>query len=196
MFRFHLIPLTALVALCPSCGSGERESALDQGSALGVYASFPMRRANGFPEFDPLATVLPPPPFQGEEIFPCVECHDPDFMESDPEVRALGDPHDVMPVFAHAEYRLWCFDCHDNEDRDLLKLASGETIPFEEAPRLCGQCHGEQHRDWVGGVHGLRTGAWNGAKDVHTCASCHDAHAPLSKPIEPMAGPLRPERNR
>ena len=65
--------------------------------------------------------------------------------------------HDDI-VLQHDEEHRWCLDCHDAADRDLLHLASGERVPFEESYRLCGQCHGEKLRDWRAGVHGRRTG--------------------------------------
>jgi hypothetical protein len=190
--------LTAIALLIGAgCGGHEQQAAEDgHGAEIGVYASFPLRHGSGFPEPDPQATVADMPPFESEDIFPCVDCHDPDFMEVDPTPRELGEPHDVMPEFAHAPHRLWCLDCHDAEDRDMLKLASGATLPFEEAPQLCGQCHGEQHKDWIAGAHGLRTGYWNGEKTVQPCAACHDAHSPLFKPIAPMPGPKKPETTR
>ena len=48
----------------------------------------------------------------------------------------------------------------------MLHLASGERVPFDESYRLCGQCHGEKQRDWRAGVHGRRTGEWNGAQGL------------------------------
>ena len=47
-------------------------------------------------------------------------------------------------VLKHDEEHRWCLDCHDADDRDLLHLASGERVPFDESYRLCGQCHGEK----------------------------------------------------
>lgn len=188
--------MAAVLLAGTGCGTHETEEALEEGAALGAYASFPLRGGTGTPEMHPDITVADPPPFQGEEIFPCVDCHDPDFMEVDTTRRELADPHDTMPEYAHAAHRMWCMDCHDAEDRDMLHLASGETLPFEEAPRLCGQCHSEEHRDWVVGVHGLVNGMWNGPRTIQPCASCHDAHAPAYGKIDLMPGPKKPEVTR
>ena len=196
MLSARSLSMVAVLLAGTSCGAREHEASLEQGAALGVYASFPLRHGSAFPEMDAAVTVAPPPPFVGEDIFPCIECHDPDFMEVDPTPRELGDPHDTMPEFTHAAHRLWCMDCHDAEDRDLLRLASGQTLPFEEAPQLCGQCHATQHRDWIVGVHGLVNGKWNGPRTMQPCASCHDAHAPQFGSIAPMPGPKKPEVTR
>ena len=39
-------------------------------------------------------------------------------------------------------------------------------MSFAESYVLCGQCHGEKLRDWRAGVHGRRTGQWNGHKTL------------------------------
>jgi hypothetical protein len=92
----------------------------------------------------------------------------------------------------HDEENRWCLDCHDADNRDVLHLAGGQEIPFEESFRLCGQCHGEKYRDWRAGVHGRRSGSWNGHKTYLLCAHCHNPHAPAFEPIEPLPPPVRP----
>lgn len=180
--------LTALSIVPAACGEHHQEDAY-------FASAFPNRHPDSFPVMSEFAVLRDAPEFQGDEIFPCSDCHDPDFMETDPTVRDLEDPHDVMPPLAHGAGRLWCMDCHDPEDRDMLRLSSGKTIEFEQAPQLCGQCHGEQYRDWHGGAHGKRLGHWQDGKpkDVLVCANCHDAHAPQFTPIKPMPAPKRPE---
>jgi hypothetical protein len=107
--------------------------------------------------------------------------------------RALVAAHDDI-VLRHDEEQRWCLDCHDATNRDRLHLASGELVPFEESYRLCGQCHGEKHRDWRAGVHGRRIGSWSGRKEYLLCVHCHDPHAPRFAPIEPKPAPWRPTR--
>lgn len=136
-----------------------------------------------------LALEVPPPPFS-EGIFPCSECHKD--METNMRRRQLKNEHTGI-VLKHDEENRWCLDCHDAEDRDKLHLASGVKIPFEESYRLCGQCHGDKYRDWRFGVHGRRTGMWNGEKGYLLCAHCHNPHQPHFKPIKPLPPPLRPE---
>jgi formate-dependent nitrite reductase cytochrome c552 subunit len=91
---------------------------------------------------------------------------------------------------------MWCFDCHNLADRDSLRLAGGEKVPFTESWKLCRQCHGEKGRDWKAGVHGKRTGHWDGKKQYLLCAHCHDPHSPKFKPIRPEPAPVRPDRIR
>jgi hypothetical protein len=132
---------------------------------------------------------VPPPPFS-EDIFPCSDCHAD--MEPNPERRELVDMHEDI-VLDHAEGQRWCLDCHNLSDRDTLRLVSGEVIPFTESYRLCGQCHGDKFRDWKVGIHGKRTGFWNGEKQYLLCAHCHNPHSPSFKPLQPMPPPVRPE---
>ena len=101
--------------------------------------------------------------------------------------------HDDI-VLKHDEEHRWCLDCHDADNRDSLHLASGERVPFDESYRLCGQCHGEKLRDWRAGVHGRRTGEWNGQKSYLLCAHCHNPHQPRFKPLAPKPAPRRPTR--
>jgi hypothetical protein len=135
---------------------------------------------------------LPPPPFT-EGVFPCSDCHDPDMLPSNPERRKLRIAHQEIELKHDAEHR-WCLDCHDAEDRDQLHLAGGELVPFESSYMLCGQCHGDKYRDWRAGVHGRRTGNWDGEKSYLLCVHCHDAHDPAFKPLTPKPPPTRPVR--
>ncbi|MEI6668831.1 MAG: hypothetical protein WCP29_11800 [Acidobacteriota bacterium] len=129
-----------------------------------------------------------PPPFT-DGIFPCTACHKD--LKVNRTRRVLTDMHTEIDFSHDAEHR-WCLDCHDATDRDHLHLASGELVPFDESYRLCGQCHGEKFRDWRAGIHGRRTGEWNGRKKYLLCASCHNPHQPRFKPIVPKPAPVRP----
>ena len=131
------------------------------------------------------------PPFT-DGIFPCNDCHID--IEPNPVRRDLVDMHDdITAMFDHDSENRWCLDCHDVTQRDSLRLASGKRIGFDESYKLCGQCHGDKLRDWRVGVHGKRTGEWNGKKHYLLCVHCHNPHSPRFKPIEPMPPPVRQE---
>ena len=132
---------------------------------------------------------VPPPPFS-EDIFPCSECHAD--QEPNPQRRELEMHEDI--VLKHAEQNRWCLDCHDAKNRDMLHLADGELVDFKESYRLCGQCHGPKLRDWKAGVHGRRTGSWNGQKRYLLCAHCHNPHSPKFKKLKPEPAPVKPGR--
>jgi hypothetical protein len=132
---------------------------------------------------------VPPPPFS-EGIFPCTQCHNKD-LPTNPTRRKLEVAHDDIHL-RHGQ-NLWCLDCHNADNRDTLRSASGEPIPFDESYNLCGQCHGEKLRDWKVGVHGKRAGEWNGRKSYLLCVNCHNPHDPKFKAIAPLPPPVRPE---
>ena len=127
-----------------------------------------------------------------EGAFPCTDCHDPEFPVNGKR-RELVLAHDEIEL-RHDEEHRWCLDCHDGANRDQLHLANGTPVPFEESYRLCGQCHGDKYRDWRAGVHGRRTGSWDGPKQYLLCVHCHNAHAPAFQPIAPEPAPQRPRR--
>ena len=134
---------------------------------------------------------VPPPPFS-EGIYPCSNCHAG--QPVDRKRRQLSAMHTDI-VLKHDETHRWCLDCHDATNRDVLHLASGERVPFDESYRLCGQCHGEKYRDWRAGVHGRRTGNWNGAKGYLLCAHCHNPHQPRFHALAPKPAPRPPSRD-
>jgi hypothetical protein len=132
---------------------------------------------------------VPPPPFS-EGVFPCSTCHK--LLTPNPARRELQYHTEI--VLKHDEEHRWCLDCHDANNRDVLHLANGDHVSFDESYKLCGQCHGEKLRDWKAGVHGRRTGFWNGEKQYLLCVHCHWPHEPRFKPIEPKPAPVRPTR--
>lgn len=134
--------------------------------------------------------LVPPPPWSDTGYFPCSECHAE--LEVNPQRRALEEMHDEIEL-DHGPADRWCFDCHNPDDRDQLRLVNGRLIGFEESYLLCGQCHGTIYRDWRHGIHGRRQGYWNGGKSYLLCAHCHDPHAPAYHAIEPLPPPVRPQ---
>jgi len=133
---------------------------------------------------------VPPPPFT-EGIFPCTACHDGTNLKVNRQRRELKDMHSDI-VLKHGPESRWCLDCHDPLNRDRLHLDSGELIPFTVSYELCGQCHGEKLRDWRAGVHGKRTGSWNGQKQYLLCVNCHNPHSPHFQALKPMPPPVTP----
>lgn len=139
----------------------------------------------------PEGIQVPKPPFS-EGIFPCTSCHDGKTLKVNPKPRQLTAMHDDI-VLKHGPASRWCLDCHDATDRDKLHLVSGEKIDFTVSYRLCGQCHGDKYRDWRVGVHGKRTGSWNGPKQYLLCVNCHNPHSPHFRPLKPMPPPTPPQ---
>jgi hypothetical protein len=131
---------------------------------------------------------VPRPPFS-EGIFPCSSCHAG--MDVNTKKRELKEEHTCIKLH-HAESARWCLDCHDPRNRDKLKLANGDLIDFTESYLLCGQCHGTNYRDWKAGIHGKRTGYFDGKKMYYLCVDCHSPHDPKFKPLKPEPPPYKP----
>ncbi|MCB9558295.1 MAG: hypothetical protein H6707_19415 [Deltaproteobacteria bacterium] len=163
--------------------------AVKAASAANGSASSRPATAHGS-EMNPLDYPVPQPPFS-EGIFPCTECHETTEKPNTTR-RELTEEHESIKL-EHGP-RKWCFSCHNPTDRDKLRLADGELIPFTVSYRLCGQCHGPKLREWRVGIHGKRTGYWNGKKRYLLCAHCHNPHSPHFKPIKPLPPPRRPLR--
>lgn len=136
--------------------------------------------------------AVTPPPFS-DGVFPCNDCHA--FHKPNGVRRKLEWHEDITDIFNHDSENRWCLDCHDLENRDSLRLASGKLLDFKESYKLCGQCHGDKLRDWKVGVHGKRTGEWNGRKEYYLCVSCHNPHSPKFKPVKPEAPPFREDES-
>jgi hypothetical protein len=142
----------------------------------------------------PAATAAPEYPSAKPAVlssnnFPCSNCHSG--MTPDSSRRPLSF-HAEIKVNKHGEQRMWCHGCHDAADRDHLRLAGGEKVPFPELHRLCGQCHENIYRHWKAGVHGKRTGSWDGENRHYLCTQCHNPHSPRFKPLKPEPAPRRP----
>ena len=136
------------------------------------------------------AQLIPVESFSSD-YFPCNDCHSE--LEPNTLRRELVEMHDDI-IFDHDSENRWCLACHNTNDRDSLVLAGGKLLGFNESYKLCGQCHGPKYRDWKLGIHGKRTGEWNGQKQYRLCVHCHDPHSPKFKSLKPMPPPRRPEQ--
>ena len=176
----HLVQLSALETPLPVVAAEEPEGPLAS-SEVSSATSTQVGRVQDI--------QVPPPPFT-EDIFPCMDCHSE--IEPNSTPRKLEDYHDEI-VLLHDEENRWCLDCHDEQDRDQLRLASGKRIPFEQSYLLCGQCHGPKLRDWKAGVHGKRSGHWDGTERRYLlCVHCHNPHQPQFPALAPMPKPHAP----
>jgi hypothetical protein len=140
-----------------------------------------------------------PVPFEPlpKTITPCRACHGP---EKDFKINWTRE--EILRVHTniqlkHGGKKVWCLDCHHPKDRNyLLPLSDGKLITFERSYELCGKCHGTKYRDWRHGIHGKRTGHWNGKKTYYLCTQCHNPHSPRYKSLVPMPPPKKPRTPR
>jgi hypothetical protein len=195
-FAYPLLVLVALLAMLLVSGApsqAAREKYFDRSGRLIVEekSAAEMLPTYNIKNRQPEQSFpVPRPPWSSDLIFPCTQCH-AHMQPPNAKRRVLTEYHTDI-VLHHAENQRWCTDCHNLNNRDKLRLVSGELIDFTESYRLCGQCHGDKFRDWKVGVHGKRTGSWNGDKQYLLCVHCHNPHDPKFKPLTPMPPPKRP----
>ncbi|MFH1297473.1 MAG: hypothetical protein ABIJ04_09400 [Bacteroidota bacterium] len=182
------IPVILLVLfIVLSVGCGNKESTSDNDEIQKVNKK--TEGSNATEKAEEYAVEAPPFSWG---IFPCTDCHAT--MKPNPVRRELVEWHDdISEIFDHDSKNRWCIDCHDLNSRDSLRLASGKLLDFKESYKLCGQCHGEKLRDWKVGVHGKRTGEWNGKKEYLLCVHCHNPHSPRFEELTPEPPPIRQE---
>jgi hypothetical protein len=186
-----IVPVVSVLLLCVASSHAARVKEFDRSGQLVVSekSAADQQSAYDIKNRAPEKTfAVPRPPFT-EGVFPCSQCHS--YMKPNPQKRKLTEYHEEI-VLHHAEGQRWCTDCHNLVNRDKLRLVSGELVDFTESYRLCGQCHGDKFRDWKVGVHGKRTGFWNGDKQYLLCVHCHNPHDPKFKALKPLPPPVRP----
>lgn len=184
----------ALVALLPALATIGPIRASDPGTMVGTPPSLDEGLSTHGSEGKQAQQEFPVPykPLP-KTITPCRACHGPekDFPVDFTRRESLLVHRNIQ--LNHGGVRVWCLDCHDSEDRNhLLSLSDRKPISFDKSYLLCGKCHGTKFRDWREGIHGKRTGYWNGVKTYYLCVNCHDPHSPKYKPIEPMPPPKKP----
>ena len=150
----------------------------------GACAEAPARRDTEPPPSAEVALV-PRTPHMTDS--PCgAQCHDA--REPDPRPRELTLFHSGQRL-DHGSANRWCDDCHAIDEPDRLVTLAGTRITYDESDAICGQCHGEKHRDWSRGLHGLATGGWTGTAHRRLCTACHEPHAPGRIELEALPPP-------
>jgi hypothetical protein len=163
-------------------------------AAAAVSAAAPKAQPAARPEKKPEVLIEARPPPFSEGIFPCMDCHQD---QKDGTRRELGFHEEQQAIFDHDAEHRWCLDCHNLDEPGRPPAREREPVPFTESYRLCGQCHGDKYRDWRAGVHGKRTGMWDGPKTYYLCVHCHDPHSPrFNVRWSPSPPPVRPEEMR
>lgn len=105
---------------------------------------------------------------------------------------------DIIPDplnLQHGKQNIWCLDCHNAKQRNMLIDNFGNPISFNEPQKLCGKCHGSSYRDWREGIHGKRIGEWrsDGKKRWFVCTECHNPHDVQQGSRHSGFGQLEPE---
>lgn len=136
----------------------------------------------GYPTAPPFSVV---PQLDTLTFYPCSACHS--VLKPNPQPRKLNTPHPA--ALKHGGGRFWCLQCHQEQDRDHLHTLSGQSVDFNDAYLVCGQCHANRQKDWYFGGHGKRAANWQGKRVIWNCTHCHDPHDPTVKARAPGKPP-------
>ncbi len=137
--------------------------------------------------------------------FDCYACHEkgkPPVLRFDAQHNLVVPKEHEDVVMGHGSHNRNnnCFNCHDEQNLELLQTRDGRAVKLAESPALCGSCHGPTYRDWEGGAHGRTGGYWDrtaGQMKRQICVDCHNPHHPKIPPRQPAPGPhlLHPVAN-
>lgn len=182
----YCVSLSAVAAQDPFWVPSDKGKRLIPQAAAEKFVSEP----SGMPadEFTYYEDGTPPAvPGRKDQLtfYPCSQCHE--YWKTNTEPRELAPVHDVG--LQHGQGRLWCLVCHDPEDRDSLHTVRGGKVDFNEAWRVCGQCHSSRQKDWYFGAHGKRVYNWQGEPERYNCTHCHNPHRPPFMKRKPQPKP-------
>lgn len=183
---------------CARAAAADTADVSGSDSAAAAATHRPLRM-NEMPQMPPTPTTpevfagyVDAPPFEVVPrqdkltFFPCTQCHLQ--MTPNPKPRQLvAAPHPA--ALKHGGGRMWCLDCHDQNDRSKLRTISDQQVSFNESYLVCGQCHATRQQDWYFGAHGKRVQNWQGDRTLYACTHCHNPHSPSIKPRQPSPPP-------
>jgi len=129
--------------------------------------------------------------------FDCYACHErgkPPTLRFDAQHIIIVPKEHEDVVMGHGTHNRNnnCFNCHDEQNLELLQARDGRQIKLVDSPLLCGSCHGPTYRDWEAGAHGRTGGYWDRAAGPikrQICVDCHNPHRPKIPPRKPAPGP-------
>lgn len=129
--------------------------------------------------------------------FDCYACHEkgkPPVLRFDAQQNIVVPKEHSDIVMGHGTHNRNnnCFNCHDEQNLELLQARDGRQIKLVESPLLCGSCHGPTYRDWEAGAHGRTGGYWDrslGPMKRQICVDCHNPHSPKIPSRTPAPGP-------
>ena len=129
--------------------------------------------------------------------FDCYACHDkgkPPTLRFDEHQNLIIPQEHSDIVMGHGEHgrNNNCFNCHNENNLELLQTRDGRVLKFQDSPQLCGSCHGPTYEDWEAGAHGRISGFWDrklGPIKRQDCVNCHNPHSPTFQGRKPAPGP-------
>jgi hypothetical protein len=121
----------------------------------------------------------------------CNLCHLSKSLRFMPGKRVTELEHKGYPL-EHGRIQMSCNSCHDANRSNFLRAVPMFPATWKNSSPVCQRCHAVVFRDWSHGVHGKRTGNWNGEKVQNHCIDCHNPHSVTYKPTQVIPAPVRP----
>ncbi|QLQ32932.1 MAG: hypothetical protein HZT40_16535 [Candidatus Thiothrix singaporensis] len=144
-------------------------------------------RVSGYPGQQP-PMVLPRK--DKLSFYPCAQCHANMPVNTTPRPIMIHATAGLVDgKLDHGQQRFWCLTCHSPTDRNNLQTVAGVKVDFNDAWKVCGQCHSARQRDWYYGAHGKRVGNWKGDVERYNCTECHNPHHPPFRQQKPQPKP-------
>ncbi|MEB4592401.1 hypothetical protein VSS37_15550 [Candidatus Thiothrix sp. Deng01] len=123
-------------------------------------------------------------------FYPCAQCHANMPVNTTPRPIMIHATAGLVDgKLDHGQQRFWCLTCHSPTDRNNLQTVAGVKVDFNDAWKVCGQCHSARQRDWYYGAHGKRVGNWKGDVERYNCTECHNPHHPPFRQQKPQPKP-------
>jgi len=162
-------------------------------AALERQAAADALRQAGYGLFEGYADRDPPKVKSRKErltFYPCATCHGVIPTNPTPRAVLLHAPIGLVDgILDHGQQRFWCLTCHNPDDRNSLQTLAGVKVDFNEAWKVCGQCHSARQKDWYFGAHGKRVDNWHGDAERYNCTECHNPHRPPFRQQKPQPAP-------
>lgn len=183
-----------------SAAAPEETSAVPPAATATAQTTEMMLQA-GYGLFEGYADRKPPvvkPRKDKLTFYPCANCHASMKTNPTPRPILLHAPIGLVDgKLDHGQQRFWCLTCHSPDDRNHLQTLTGAKVDFNDAWKVCGQCHSARQRDWYYGAHGKRVDNWNAEAERYNCTECHNPHRPPfrqqpPKPKPPVRAGLEP----
>lgn len=109
----------------------------------------------------------------------CSTCHS--VRPPNPKNVSAASLHEFHLGMTFDHGTIACYACHNPDDADMLRMADGSSLAYQDVMTLCSQCHGTQATAYAHGAHGGMNGSWDlsrGPQTKNNCVDCHDPHAP------------------
>jgi hypothetical protein len=121
----------------------------------------------------------------------CQLCHLKKSLQFMPSKHKPSQEH-VGYSLSHSNTEISCNACHDANHSNYLKTSPEFPASFSNSSPVCQRCHSDEFKAWSQGIHGKRTGNWNGDRVQKQCIDCHNPHSVKFKSMKALPAPKKP----